>query len=90
MIFVDELLHDLKQLVKGGHYYKEGVRFFVLRRLPLRQSSVVTVHRPFPLQNFGYGVPVAVIRFDAVLYHPLLYRLIRPSGDVSDGLDILP
>lgn len=30
MIFVDELLHDLKQLVKGGHYYKEGVRFLCL------------------------------------------------------------
>lgn len=62
----------------------------MLWRLAVRQSSVLAVHRPFPLEYLRNGVPVAVIRLDPVLYHPFFNRLIRSFGDIPDSLNIPP
>jgi len=54
------------------------------------ESVCGIVTSPFALQNLRNGIPVAVVVFDAVGFHPLGDEDVIAQGDVVDGDKIFP
>ena len=54
------------------------------------EAVVRAIHRPFPLQRLGDGVPVRVVILDAMRLHPIGNCLVRPGNDITDGVQLLP
>ena len=56
----------------------------------IREAVVRAIHRTFPLQCLGDGVPVRVVILDAMRLHPIGNRLVRPGNDITNGVQLLP
>ena len=54
------------------------------------EAVVRAIHRPFPLQCLGDGIPVRVVILDAMRLHPIGNCLVRPGNDITDGMQLLP